>query len=124
MQLSITGHHIDVTERFATSRDEGKFERLTRRSTHHQRAVGCPWKTHPQGRRRFRAARVIADATADVKHASIDALIDKLDQQIVKRKEKMQGARRLEFDGLARHRSLRKLRIGGVLQQPRRDCLA
>jgi putative sigma-54 modulation protein len=91
MQLSITGHHIDVTESlnyYVTS----KFVRLERHYDHitNVHVVLCVEKliqkaeatVHTSG------AELFADATSEDLYAAIDALVDKLDRQIVKHKEK------------------------------------
>ncbi len=91
MQLSITGHHIDVTEalhRYVTQ----KFVRLERHYDHitNVHAVLSVEKlihkaeatVHTSG------AELFADAISEDMYAAIDALVDKLDRQIVKHKEK------------------------------------
>ena len=91
MQLSITGHHIDVTEAlhdYVTS----KFERLTRHYDHitnvhvvlsvEKLIQKAEATVHTSG------AELFADATSDDLYAAIDALIDKVDRQIIKHKEK------------------------------------
>ena len=94
MQLSITGHHIDVTEAlhdYVTS----KFDRLTRHYSHitnvhvvlsvEKLIQKAEATVHTSG------AELFADATSEDLYAAIDALIDKLDRQIVKHKEKKRG---------------------------------
>ena len=92
MQLSISGHHIDVTDalrQFVT----GKLEKLERHYDHitnvHvvlsveklvQRAEAT---MHISGKELF------ADAESDDLYAAIDQLSDKLDRQILKHKEKV-----------------------------------
>jgi putative sigma-54 modulation protein len=101
MQLSITGHHIDVTDAlrdYVTS----KFERLTRHYDHitnvhvvlsvEKLIQKAEATVHTSG------AELFADATDDVLYAAIDALIDKLDRQIVKHKEKTRGRQQRSRD--------------------------
>jgi len=91
MQLSITGHHIDVTESlnyYVTS----KFVRLERHYDHitnvhvvlsvEKLIQKAEATVHTSG------AELFADAISEDLYAAIDALVDKLDRQIVKHKEK------------------------------------
>ena len=96
MQLSVSGHHIDVTpalRQYVT----GKLARLERHYDHitnmhvvlsveklHQRAEAT---AHVSG------AELFADATSADLYAAIDMLADKLDRQIVKHKEKTTARR-------------------------------
>ena len=97
MQLSISGHHIDVTPAL---RDyvTGKLARLERHYDHittmhvvlsvqklHQRAEAT---AHVSG------AELFADAISGDLYAAIDMLAAKLDRQIVKHKEKLSARRR------------------------------
>lgn len=91
MQLSITGHHIDVTEalhRYVTQ----KFVRLERHYDHitnvhvvlsvEKLIHKAEATVHTSG------AELFADSISEDMYAAIDALVDKLDRQIVKHKEK------------------------------------
>lgn len=91
MQLSITGHHIDVTDslrHYVTS----KFDRLERHYDHitnvhvvlsvEKLAQKAEATVHTSG------AELFADSVSEDLYAAIDALIDKLNRQIVKHKEK------------------------------------
>jgi putative sigma-54 modulation protein len=97
LQLSITGHHIDVSEalhRYVT----GKFARLERHYDHitnvhvvlsvEKLIQKAEATVHTSG------AELFADAISDDLYAAIDALIDKLDRQIVKHKEKTRHVQR------------------------------
>ncbi len=91
MQLSITGHHIDVTEALHSVRHQ-KFVRLERHYDHitnvhvvlsvEKLIQKAEATIHTSG------AELFADATSEDLYAAIDALVDKLDRQIVKHKEK------------------------------------
>jgi len=91
MQLSITGHHIDVTEALHDYVTK-KFVRLERHYDHitnvhvvlsvEKLIQKAEATVHTSG------AELFADATSEDLYAAIDALIDKLDRQIVKHKEK------------------------------------
>jgi putative sigma-54 modulation protein len=99
MQLSITGHHIDVTEalhRYVTQ----KFVRLERHYDHitNVHAVLSVEKlihkaeatVHTSG------AELFADSVSEDMYAAIDALVDKLDRQVQKYKQKQQDHHRGE----------------------------
>ena len=91
MQLSITGHHIDVTDSLRAY-VTNKFVRLERHYEHitnvhvvlsvEKLIQKAEATVHTSG------AELFADATSEDLYAAIDALIDKLDRQIVKHKEK------------------------------------
>jgi len=92
MQLSISGHHLDITDSLRTYVKE-KFERLERHDDHitnvHvvlsiSKAVQKAEATlHTSG------AELFADSSSEDMYAAIDALVDKLTRQIVKHKEKV-----------------------------------
>lgn len=92
MQLSISGHHIDLSDAL---RDyvTAKVKKLERHYDHitnlhvvlsveklDQRAEAT---AHVSG------AELFADAVADDLYAAIDMLLDKLDRQVIKHKEKV-----------------------------------
>ena len=96
MNLQVTGHHLEVTpaiREYVTS----KLDRLTRHFDHvidvsvilsverEQRKAEA--SIHVRGRDLF------AESQDTDMYAAIDALIDKLDRQIVKHKEKLSGTR-------------------------------
>jgi putative sigma-54 modulation protein len=91
LQLSITGHHIDVTDSLRAYVTH-KFVRLERHYEHMtnvhvvlsvEKLIQKAEATiHTSG------AELYADATSEDLYAAIDALVDKLDRQIVKHKEK------------------------------------
>lgn len=92
MQLSISGHHVDVTDALKSyaseklSRLERHFDQIT--NVHvvlsvekqRQRAEAT---IHASG------AELFADADSDDMYAAIDSLADKLDRQVIKHKEKL-----------------------------------
>jgi putative sigma-54 modulation protein len=93
MQLSISGHHIDVTDALRTYVTD-KLQKLERHYDHitnahvilsveklQQRAEAT---IHISGHDLF------ADANCEDLYAAIDMLTDKLDRQILKHKEKTQ----------------------------------
>jgi len=94
MQLNISGHHLDVTDAIK----DYVTNKITRLERHNggitsinvilsvdklvQKAEAT---VHVAGGEFF------ADANHEDLYAAIDALVDKLDRQIIKRKEKMRG---------------------------------
>ena len=92
MQINITGHHIDVTEALRTYVSE-KMTKLERHFDHvtnvhviltvEKQIQKAEANVHVSGADLF-----AQNETADM-YASIDGLIDKLDRQIIKHKEKM-----------------------------------
>ncbi len=92
MQINLTGHHVDIT---AALRDyvNGKLERLER----HFDSVSIVHVILSVEKLRHKAeatlslsgGNVYADAVEEDMYAAIDALIDKLDRQIKRHKEKM-----------------------------------
>lgn len=96
MQINISGRHIEVTDsmrEYVTS----KIERLTH---HHDRITStnvivsvdkliqkAEATIHVSGK------DVFAEATNEDMYAAIDALVDKLDRQLIKHKEKMRSHR-------------------------------
>ena len=96
MQLSLTGHHLDITDALRSYVQE-KLERLERHFDHvtNVHVILSPEKNQQKAEAtvRISGADVFADATHDDMYAAIDALIDKLDRQVLKHKEKMQTRR-------------------------------
>jgi len=96
MQISLTGHHIDLTDSLRAYVDQ-KFERLERHFDHvtnvhvilsvEKLAQKAEANMHVSG------AEIFADSTHEDMYAAIDSLIDKLDRQLIKHKEKMQSKR-------------------------------
>ncbi|WP_323815765.1 ribosome hibernation-promoting factor, HPF/YfiA family [Cellvibrio sp. NN19] len=96
MQINISGHHVEVTD---SMRDyvTGKLDRL---NNHHDRITStnvifsvdkliqkAEATIHVSGK------DIFADATHEDLYAAIDALVDKLDRQLIKHKEKMRSHR-------------------------------
>ena len=93
MQIQVTGHQVSVTEPL---RDyvTGKFERIVRHFDHlHDVTVTLSLEKllHKAEAHLHCAANKIihADASAADMYAAIDALVDKLDRQVRKHKEKL-----------------------------------
>ena len=93
MQLSVTGHHVELTDALRSYVEE-KITRIERHFDHvtnvhvilsvekHQQKAEAT--VHVSG------ADVFAEEVKDDMYAAIDGLIDKLDRQIIKHKEKLQ----------------------------------
>lgn len=91
MQLSVSGHHVDVTPALKTY-VQSKFRRLERHYGHitnvhvilsvNKQVQRAEATLHAHG------AELFADADDVDLYAAIDALSDKLDRQVVKHKEK------------------------------------
>lgn len=92
MQLTLTGHHVDITPAL---RDfvESKLGRLERHFDHVTN-VHCILTVEKllhkaEATAHLDGGTIHADATADDMYAAVDALIDKLDRQVKKFKEKL-----------------------------------
>lgn len=96
MQISLTGHHVDLTDSLRAYVDQ-KFERLERHFDHvtnvhvilsvEKLAQKAEANMHVSG------AEIFADSTHEDMYAAIDSLVDKLDRQLIKHKEKMKNHR-------------------------------
>lgn len=91
MQISVTGHHIDVTEALKGYVDN-KFARLER---HFDNVIDVhvilsveKLRQKAEATIQVNGAKVYADDIHEDMYAAIDGLIDKLDRQIIKHKEK------------------------------------
>ncbi len=92
MQLSISGHHIDVSNAL---RDyvTGKLSKLER---HYDQITNLhvvlsveKLSQKAEATAHVSGAELFADAVADDLYAAIDMLLDKLDRQVIKHKEKV-----------------------------------
>jgi putative sigma-54 modulation protein len=92
MQLSVSGHHIEVTDALR-SYVTSKFERLERHYDHITNVhvvLSVEKLIHKaEATVHISGAEIFADAHEDDLYAAIDGLADKLDRQIVKHKEKL-----------------------------------
>lgn len=92
MQLSVSGHHIEVTDALRSYVDT-KFERLERHYDHMTNVhvvLSVEKLIHKaEATVHLSGPEIFADASADDLYAAIDAMTDKLDRQIVKHKEKL-----------------------------------
>lgn len=92
MQLSISGHHIDITPALR-SYVSSKMERLERHFDHvtnmHVVLSVEKLRQKAEATLHVRGANLFANAEHEDMYAAIDALTDKLDRQIKKHKEKL-----------------------------------
>ncbi|MBI2992886.1 MAG: ribosome-associated translation inhibitor RaiA [Gammaproteobacteria bacterium] len=92
MQINVTGHHVDLTPALRTY-VEGKFGRLERHSDSliSVHVILSVEKERHRAEATIQVTRgnLFADAEHDDMYAAIDGLIDKLDRQIKKHKEKL-----------------------------------
>jgi putative sigma-54 modulation protein len=91
MQINLTGHHVDIT---TPMRDYvlGKFERLER---HFDRVTNVhvilsveKLRQKAEAELHLNGAQVYADHTEEDMYAAIDGMVDKLDRQLKRHKEK------------------------------------
>lgn len=96
MQINLTGHHIDVTDALKEY-VESKFERLARRFDHITNAhvVLSVEKLDQKAEAtvQLNGGTIFADAIHEDMYAAIDAMIDKLDRQVLRHKEKRSSHR-------------------------------
>ncbi len=99
MQLSLTGHHIDVTPALS-SYVEKKFERIERHFDHiidvHCILTVEKLQHKAEATVGVSGGQIHADAIDGDMYAAIDALTDKLDRMIKKHKEKLTDHRAAE----------------------------
>ncbi|MCF6298922.1 MAG: ribosome-associated translation inhibitor RaiA [Thiomicrorhabdus sp.] len=97
MQINITGHHVDITEALRTYTTE-KLEKIERHFDHvtnvhvilavEKKSQKAEATVHVSG------ADLFAQHQTEDMYASIDGLVDKLDRQIIKHKEKISNHNR------------------------------
>jgi putative sigma-54 modulation protein len=99
MQLNLTGRHVDITQPMR-EHVQDKLKKLERHFDHVTN-VNVVLAVEKQVMRaeasvNVSKAQLFADATSDDMYAAIDALVDKLDRQIIKHKEKLSDHHRSE----------------------------
>jgi putative sigma-54 modulation protein len=96
MQINLTGHHVDITEALKGYVDN-KFERLGRHFDHvldiHVVLSVEKLRQKAEATMHVNGAKVFADSVHEDMYAAIDGLIDKLDRQALKHKEKKSNHR-------------------------------
>jgi putative sigma-54 modulation protein len=103
MQINLTGHHVDITEALKGYVDS-KFERLAR---HFDNVLAIhvvlsveKLRQKAEATLHVNGAKVFADSVHEDMYAAIDALVDKLDRQVLKHKEKKSDHRANGHKGL------------------------
>lgn len=96
MQVNLTGHHVDITDALRAYVDE-KIARLERHFEHVTNVhviLSVEKKTQKaEATVHIAGADVFADAVHEDMYAAIDSLVDKLDRQVLRHKEKMKSHR-------------------------------
>jgi putative sigma-54 modulation protein len=98
MNLTVTGHHVDVTQSMRNY-VSGKMKRLQRRSSKLS-GIHVILTVEEKSRQKAEAtidvsgARLYADTTEPDMYAAIDLLMDKLDRQLIRHKDVHGKARR------------------------------
>lgn len=99
MQLNLTGHHIDITTPLRGYVNE-KFERLSRHFDHvlngHVVLTVEKLQQKAEATLHVSGSDLHAHASKEDMYAAIDALVDKLDRQVIKHKEKIKNHHRRE----------------------------
>jgi len=91
MQVSITGHHIEVTDSLKAHVDEkiGKLKRHFDNVTDvHVILTVEKLEQKAEATVQISGAKLFADDTQEDMYKAIDNMVDKLDRQIIKHKEK------------------------------------
>ncbi|QIK36941.1 ribosome-associated translation inhibitor RaiA [Caldichromatium japonicum] len=96
MHINLTGHHIEVTDALKSYVDN-KFERLARHFDHvinaHVILSVEKIEQKAEARLHVNGSTLFADAVHEDLYAAIDGLVDKLDRQILRYKEKRHNHR-------------------------------
>lgn len=96
MQINLTGHHVEIT---SPMRDyvQSKFERIER---HFDRVANIhvvlsveKLRQRAEAELHLYGAQLFANHTEEDMYAAIDGLVDKLDRQLLRYKEKHQNHR-------------------------------
>ena len=99
MQISITGHHVDITQALRAY-VESKFERLERHFDNmtNVHVILSIQKERQKAEATIHVSRgnLFADTKHEDMYAAIDGLVDKLDRQLKKHKEKLVQNRRVD----------------------------
>ena len=92
MQINLTGHHVDITDSLRDFVNE-KFKRLERHFEHinnvHVILSVEKLRQIAEANMHLNGGEIFANSEATDMYASIDSLVDKLDRQLIKHKEKM-----------------------------------
>jgi len=96
MKINLTGHHVDITDALK-GYVNNKFERLARHFDHvldvHVILSVEKLRQKAEATLNVNGVKVFADSVHEDMYAAIDGLIDKLDRQVLKHKEKKSNHR-------------------------------
>ncbi|OOZ40878.1 ribosomal subunit interface protein [Solemya pervernicosa gill symbiont] len=99
MQINLTGHHIDITDSMRNYVNE-KMERLERHFDHvtnvHVVLTVEKLRNKAEATMHVPGGNIHAENTQEDMYAAIDGLVDKLDRQVKKHKEKVTDHHRSE----------------------------
>ncbi|MFC3121319.1 ribosome hibernation promoting factor [Agaribacter flavus] len=92
MQINLTGHHVDITDSLRNYVDT-KFEKLERHFDHinnvHVILNVEKLSQKAEATLHISGGEIFANSEHTDMYAAIDGLIDKLDRQVIKHKEKL-----------------------------------
>ncbi|MEP1742173.1 MAG: ribosome hibernation promoting factor [Kangiellaceae bacterium] len=92
MQINLTGHHLDLTDALRNYVHD-KFQRLERHFDHinnvHVVLEVDKVRQKAEAKLNVNGGEIFATSEEEVMYAAIDSLVDKLDRQVIKHKEKM-----------------------------------
>jgi len=92
MQISISGHHLEITESLHNHVSE-KVEKIARHFDHVTNThvvLQVEKKRHmAEATINTKGAMIHASSTCDDMYAAIDSMVGKLDRQVIKHKEKI-----------------------------------
>lgn len=92
MQINLTGHHVDLTDSLRNYVHD-KFEKIERHFEHinnvHVILEVDKVRQIAEAKLNVNGGEIFANSESDDMYAAIDTLIDKLDRQVIKYKEKM-----------------------------------
>ncbi len=95
MQVTITGHHIEVTpalKDYVTEKLEKVHKRFSNITTAHVTlTVAKKFQQKAEATLHLAKGEIHAECESEDMYAAIDLLVDKLDRQVIKHKEKMQN---------------------------------
>ena len=96
MQVNLTGHHVDITDALRAYVDE-KIAKLERHFDHvsNVHVILSVEKLNKKAEAtvHIAGAAVFAESVHEDMYAAIDALVDKLDRQVLRHKEKLKKHR-------------------------------
>ncbi len=93
MQINITGHHVDITPAlrdYVTNKMQ-KIQRVFSNITNVHVVLNVDKKFQQKAEARIHVAKaeIFAEAESEDMYAAIDLMMEKLDRQVLKHKEKM-----------------------------------